>query len=411
MSSKTKITGGQIGVFVALMCMYFLAPTHSAVNAVSAELMNVYHVDANAISFMISITNLLEIPAAFAVGMVGGRKLSYRACTLLATGLVVIGGLPAILGASLPWWGLMATRCILGLGLGCFMPIVLAVISLLFQKDDVRATMISVASIVFNIGMIVTTSLAGILGAISWNLAWVIHLLALVPFVLAIFLINPKNIPAPPETDEKGGKVKIKLPAPGWFLLVLFLCGVIMSQSLFNLGGATIGAVVDNPAVIGTIFSLFSIGAMVASVLFPIGYKFLKATVIPVFWIIGLIGYVLWYVAHVTGNVVLFYVAIILAGFGTNTFTIGVPMILSTLVAPAVVAAVMGFSYVFQNGGGFIASPIDMVVSMVFGADAIMSSVWIFDIVLGVVVLVCLFFVTRNANRITAEKNAELAAE
>ena len=52
-----------------------------------------------------------------------------------------------------------------------------------------------------------------------------------------------------------------------------------------------------------------------------------------------------------------------------------------------------------------------MVVSMVFGADAIMSSVWIFDIVLGVVVLVCLFFVTRNANRITAEKNAKLAAE
>ena len=184
-----------------------------------------------------------------------------------------------------------------------------------------------------------------------------------------------------------------------------------MSQSLFNLGGATIGAVVDNPAVIGTIFSLFSIGAMVASVLFPIGYKFLKATVIPVFWIVGIVGYVLWYVAHVTGNVALFYVAIILAGFGTNTFTIGVPMILSTLVAPAVVAAVMGFSYVFQNGGGFIASPIDMVVSMVFGADAIMSSVWIFDIVLGIVVLVCLFFVARNANRITAERDAELAAE
>ena len=76
-----------------------------------------------------------------------------------------------------------------------------------------------------------------------------------------------------------------------------------------------------------------------------------------------------------------------------------------------VVAAVMGFSYVFQNGGGFIASPIDMVVSMVFGADAIMSSVWIFDIVLGIVVLVCLFFVARNANRITAERDAELAAE
>ncbi len=407
MAGKMKITPGQIGVFVALMTMYFIAPTHSAINAVSANLIEVYGVDANAISYLVSITNLLEIPAAFVIGMIGGRKLSYKACTMLATALVFIGGLPAVFGASMSWGVLLATRCILGLGLGCFMPIVMAVISLIFQKESVRATMMSVASIVFNIGMIVTTSVAGILGAISWNLAWGIYLFALVPFVLAVFLMNPQNIPAAPEVDDKGEKVKIKLPAPGWFLLVLFLCAIIMSQSLFNLGGATIGAVVDNPAVIGTIFSLFSIGAMGSALLFGPGYKFLKANVIPVFWIIGLIGYVLWYVAHLTGNIPLFYVAIILAGFGTNTFTIGVPMILSTLVAPAVVAAVMGFSYVFQNGGGFIASPIDQVVSMVGGADPIMSSVWIFNIILGVIVCVCLFFVAKNANKIAAEKKEE----
>lgn len=46
----------------------------------------------------------------------------------------------------------------------------------------------------------------------------------------------------------------------------------------------------------------------------------------------------------------LFYVAIILAGFGTNTMTVGVLMLLSMFVAPAIVGAVMGFSYVFQNG-------------------------------------------------------------
>lgn len=408
MSGKVKITGGQMGVFLALMCMYFIAPTHSAVNVASTGLMSTYGVDANAISYMVSLTNLLEIPAAFVIGLVAGRRLSYRACALLATALVFVGGLPAIVGSVLPWEGIIVTRCILGLGLGCFMPVVMGVVSLMFQRDDVRATMMSIASVVFNVGMIVTTNVAGVLGVISWNLAWAIYLFSLVPFVLCIFLMTPKNVPAIPQTDESGGKVKIKLPASGWGFLILFLGSIVMSQSLFNLGGVTIGAVVDNPAVIGTIFSLFSIGAIAASVLFPIGYKFLKATVLPVFWIVGIAGYVLWYVAHVTGNVALFYVAIVLAGFGTNTFTIGVPMVLSTMVAPAVVGAVMGFSYVFQNGGGFLASPIDQAVSLAFGSDPIMSAVWVFDIVLGVVVCAGLFVVAKKSNaHLKADKAAE----
>lgn len=191
--------------------MYFIGPMHSAVNVASQDLMNVYGVDANAVSYMVSITNLLEIPAALVIGLVAGRRLSYRVCALLAT--------------------------------------------------------------------------------------------ALLPFVMCIFLLNPKNVPAVPQEDEKGEKVKIKLPVSGWVLLVLFLGTIIMSQSLFNLGGVSIGAVVGNPAVIGTVFSLFSVGAIASAVLFGPAYKFLSAYTIPVFWIIGLAGYVLWFVAHATGNV------------------------------------------------------------------------------------------------------------
>jgi MFS family permease len=340
----------------------------------------------------------LEIPAALVIGLVAGRKLSYRACACLATALVVIGGVPALI-PSLPWGALMATRCILGLGLGCFMPIVMGVITLMFQKESVRATMMSVASVCFNVGMIVLTSVAGVLGAISWNLAWAIYLLALIPFVLCALLLNPKNVPAAPQEDNSGEKVKIKLPGSGWALLVLFLGTIIMSQSLFNLGGVSIGAVVDNPTVVGTVFSLFSVGAIVAAVLFGPAYKFLSAYTIPVFWIVGVIGYVVWYIAHVTGNVVLFYVAIILCGFGTNTMTVGVPMLLSTIVAPAIAAAVMGFGYVFQNGGGFLASPIDQAILAVCGSDAILSSVWIFNIILGIILVVGLFFVAKASKK------------
>jgi MFS family permease len=402
MSENAKITPGQIGVFVALMCMYFIGPMHSAINVASQDIMTVYGVDASAVSYLVSITNLLEIPAALVIGLVAGRKLSYRACACLATALVVIGGVPALI-PSLPWGALMATRCILGLGLGCFMPIVMGVITLMFQKESVRATMMSIASVCFNVGMIVLTSVAGILGAISWNLAWAIYLLALIPFVLCALLLNPKNVPAAPQEDEKGEKVKIKLPASGWGLLILFLGTIIMSQSLFNLGGVSIGAVVNNSAVVGTVFSLFSVGAIVAAVLFGPAYKFLSTYTIPVFWIVGVIGYIVWYVAQVTGNVVIFYVAIILCGFGSNTMTVGVPMLLSTIVAPAIAAAVMGFGYVFQNGGGFLASPIDQAILAVLGSDSILSSVWIFNIVLGIILLVGLFFVAK------ASKNADVA--
>jgi MFS family permease len=120
---------------------------------------------------------------------------------------------------------------------------------------------------------------------------------------------------------------------------------------------------------------------------------------------------VLWYVAHVTGNVVLFYVAIILAGFGSNALTIGVPMVLSTLVGPAIVSAIMGFSYVFMNGGGFLASPLDQFITTVTGDSGILASVWIFDIILGVVVLAGLFVVARKVNAIKAKDDAQEAAE
>ena len=408
MSEKMKISGGQIAAFVAVMSMYFMAPTHSAINVASAGVMATYGVDANAVSYLVSITNLLEVPAAFVIGLIAGRKLSYRWCALIATALTFIGGLPAVFGASMSFEVLMATRCILGLGLGCYMPVVLGVVSIMFQKDTVRASMMSIASVVFSIGMILITNVAGFLGAISWQYAWGVYLFALVPFVLCVFLLTPKNVPAVPASDEKGEKVKIKLPVVGWGLLVMFLCGIIMSQSLFNIGGATIAAAGIEPVLIGTIFSCFSVGALISAALFSPVYKYAKGYVIPVFWIIGMVGYVLWYVAHVTGNTVLFFAAIILAGFGTNTMTIGVPMLLSTFVSPAIVGAVMGFSYVFQNGGGFVASPIDQLVTSIFGVDALMSSVWIFNLVLGVCITVVLLFIAKKVNVMA---KAEEAAE
>ena len=60
----------------------------------------------------------------------------------------------------------------------------------------------------------------------------------------------------------------------------------------------------------------------------------------------------------------------------------------------------------FQTGGGFLASPIDPGVALVAGADAIMSSVWIFDIVVGILVLVGLVYVAKKASAMKAEAPA-----
>ncbi|MGV8083986.1 MAG: MFS transporter [Coriobacteriia bacterium] len=398
MPTKQKITATQMGVLIAALSMYFMSPTHSLVNAVSTDIMGVYNVNENAISYLISITNLLEIPAAFLVGVLGGRRLGYKPLAVIASVLVLLGGAPAILGASLPFWGLMVTRCLLGLGLGCFMPIAQAVVALMFTQENTRATMLGVGSIAFNVGMITLTSAAGFLGAVSWNLAWGAYLIALLPLALVLFFFRKDTLPTlPAETEgKKAEKVKIKIPTFGWVLLVLFLGSIIMSQSLFNIGGATVGQVTGNPALVGTIFSCFSIGAIIPAITFGIAYKFLKSYAVPMYFVIGVIGYLCWYLGHTTASIPLFYVGIILAGIGTNAMTIGVPMILSTAVVPGVVAAVMGFSYVFQNGGGFLASPIDQVVASVLGSQV---AVFMFNVVLGAIIAGSLFVIAGIANK------------
>lgn len=397
MSTKRKLTATQIGVLIAAFSMYFMSPTHGVVNAVSTGVMDVYGVNENAISYLISITTLLEIPAAFIVGMIGGRKLGYKPLALVASVLVILGGAPAILGASLPFWGIMVTRCLLGLGLGCFMPIAQAMVVLMFTEENTRAAMLGVGSIAFNIGMISLTSGAGFLGATRWNLAWAPYLFAIVPLVLVFLLFRKNTLPALPAQEEgkKAEKVKIEIPPFGWVLFVLFLGGIIMSQSLFNIGGATVGQVTGNPAIVGTIFSCFGIGSIFTAVTFGLAYKYLKAYAVPMYFVLGVIGYLCWYLGHTTGSIPLFYVGIILAGIGTNALTIGVPMILSTAVAPGVVAAVMGFGYVFQNGGSFIASPIDQLVASITGSQI---SVFMFDVVLGVILSVGLVMMAKLAN-------------
>ena len=66
----------------------------------------------------------------------------------------------------------------------------------------------------------------------------------------------------------------------------------------------------------------------------------------------------------------------------------------------------MGFSYVFQNGGGFLASPIDQAVLSIAGTDAILSSVWIFNVILGIVLLLGMFWVAKKAKAMKAEEAA-----
>ena len=409
MAKKVAMTAGQMSVLVSLMILYFICPTHSTATVVANDLINVYGVDANAISYMVSLTNLFEIPGAFIIGLLAGKKLTYRVCAILSCALIAIGGLPVFLGASLPWAGILALRAVLGFGLGMIVPVVMGSIAIMFaENENARASAMSVASVVMNVGMVALSTIGGILGAISWNYVWAIHLVAIIPLVLCAVTMSEKNVKNPPKVDEKGEKVKIKLPVAGWLLLVGFLVCNILCQTLFNLGGATAGGVVQNPAIVGTIFSCFSIGAIIGAALFAVVYRFLRAYTLPALWIVGIAGYVLWYVAHLTASVPLFYASFIMMGLATNVLMVGVSMVLSTLVGPAVVGAIMGFAYVFQNGGGFVTAPICQAVMAIFGADALCTSVWVFDIIVAVILGIALFAICKAITKATKGKDVSI---
>ena len=255
-----------------------------------------------------SIKLILTTPAAFIIvfSLLSGRlcaRFSKRG--VLAAGLLIylIGGLDG--GAAASFEQLLASRAVLGVGVGLIMPLATGLIADFFGGEE-RARMLGFSTAASNLGGIIATLAAGILAAASWRYSFGVYGLGIPVLILVLaFLPEPERRQA--ETRERRTLPRaVYAWGIGAFAVMVAFYALPINLAIFlersHIGGASTAGIAFS-VVTGTGFAAgmtFARARAVARSLFPallpalfsLGYLLLsRAADLPqVLLAVGLVG-------------------------------------------------------------------------------------------------------------------------
>lgn len=162
---------------------------------------------------------------------------------------------------------------LLGVGFGTILPACSGIIAENYDEQGRRGIM-GIQSVFTNIGAMYLTYVGGALAVINWHLNYLVYLYGLISLICGLlFLPNDKPNRAQVQTD----KVKISSLNPktwvyGAFTFLFLICfGVYSANIAFFVMETGIG----NPATIGTLMAVCTIGGMLGGATFnPVAGKF-----------------------------------------------------------------------------------------------------------------------------------------
>lgn len=328
--------------------------------------------DSNRVNTGVTATMTVAILAIFSVS-----QSAFIASPLIAAiALIAFGGAAACLVTDFAM--LIVTRCLVGAGLGMAQPLGNALVMRCYTGQR-QATMQGIGSAIMNVMGIALQIVSGMLVAISIQASWMLHLVIVIPLVLvAIFLREPPKGDASAAGAEQGSNVqdasatgseKAKLPASA----ILLALGYGISMFLFcplmlNMSAIVISQGVGTAALAGILGALYSVGGMVAGVLFGKIFKVLgRRFSIPISLVLMTLSIFLAY--FFASSAIALGIAIFVGGFAMFIvwpacmieFSITVPAAKATLAASVFTCLL--------SAGGFLSSPYMSFLAQSFNAD------------------------------------------
>jgi MFS family permease len=402
MSEMKQVT--RYGIVVAIMFMNFFIPTHGIVSSTFGAMAESYpNVSASALTYVTAVVNVTQVIASIGAGVLLGRKLKYRTAGIFSLFLFTLaGGLPFLLGSNLSFGILLASRCLFGLGLGAFAPIVNSSITYLFDKENTRASMMGLKDVFFSLGATFGNIIAGILCLISWQTTYVFYLFGIIPLIF--FVIFYKE----PAVVQESKTEKIKLPKTAFYYLFLLLIVMLLSQFNWNYIAFILTDMGYTSAVIGTIVTCFTVGAILGGLAYGIFYRFFKHFILFAAMVLISLSFVILYTAsNSASTTVLFFfgLAFFLYGFASTQFTAGIPMSLSLTVPASGIAAAMGLFFACQNFGSFLASPVGQLFFSIVGEDAPINTIFILGLVVALILTVVALITSMRDSKLAKMNN------
>lgn len=398
------LTGRQFCIIIVVLSIYFFAPTQAIISSVLGDIGAAYpDVSADWLTYLISINNVAAVISAAFFGVLAGRKMRFRTISIIAMLCFVIGGaLPAVLPLGTPFWVLLVTRVVIGVGRGCFVPMVQIILCGMFKDEKTRSDWFGLGNITFNLGATFGTVLAGYLGLIDWRLCFLFYAFAFIPLALFTFFFREEDSGI--DSNEEAQHHSFKFEWDVWVHMMLYLLAIVMTQTLWNYASTSMTARGIDSSQVGWILSTFTIASMVIGLV--IGAIFRKTRGFIMACGIGVItvGFVVMALAMgmAEGAVPAMFAASALIGMGGCIVTIGCPLSMSLRVSPAAVAAVLSLNEVFHNLGSFVASPYSQLVFAITQSsdpDIIWPATVVFGVVVTAFALIVGAILRRNSQK------------
>lgn len=394
-STTKKLTMAQKGALIGALTVYMIAPTQNIPNVITAEVAALFPMlDAGTLSYWLTITNMVGMLGAFLFGILAGKKLKFKTVTIIALVCFIVGGgAPFFFPDEFPFWLLLGSRALLGLGLGCFTPLGQTVIITTFSEDATkRSYWLGIGGICFNVALTFGSTLAGMLALVSWQSVFAFYFLGFIPLIIfCIFFKEPSKIANETDGEDKPEKASWReVPVRGWVLMLCFMASMLVLGFFTSFGRTIVGEVGVDPAVWGTFMSVRTVGSLLVAACFGFIFKSAKQYCLTLGAVCIGVGFALFYFFSLGTEAVLpvYYVGSFLIGFGMNMLTVGMAMVLSLYVSPAVVAFLMGMNALAMNLGTFLSSPTSQVFFAVFGSDTPVVHIFLMGIIMIAVVAV-----------------------
>lgn len=372
-----------IFALLTVMSIFSMGQIAGSIDAAIAMIGQEFELSSSMTMYVSSVSALASVIFGLVVGVIAGKKVSYKAVVLFSGICVLVGGLIPFFVTN--YGVLLVFRAIYGIGFGGMMSLQNTFTALTLPKEK-QAFALGLGMFVGYGTNCILQFIGGLLADISWNFVFLNNILLIIPFVL-IFICCP-NIPKNPAPKKEEKKEKASYPPVIFVMCILMaLVGLLISPLL--IGCSFLSANINPSATIAGIVAVcFSLGCMVGGLIYPTLYKKLGRYCFTCFLLVGAIGII---GSALANNIPLLCVTIFLGGMGFSTTQAGAMMVTGASVSKSVVAMASALIMACFNLGMFLCSPFQAFIGSVTG-DSLYIPLYIGAVVFVVAAIIFIFY-------------------
>lgn len=262
MKNNTSSSSKLLGIFA----LFTLGQAALLVNPALASLASQFpDIPYSKITLLSTSISVAAVPACTFAGNTAGKKMKYQTLAIAAALFIIIPGTAAYFISS--FYGLLAMRLLVGIGIGLIQPIGNAIIVRTFHGQK-AAQMQGIGNVVVNLSSILYQLAAGWVCVYNPSFIWLIHLVLLIPLGLMILFLEE---PAPEHVPDKRHQ-----GLPIFVYLITALCTTTFMcfyPLITSMSALILTEGLGNTAIGGITGAMFTVGGLLIGILFPALYR------------------------------------------------------------------------------------------------------------------------------------------